>query len=448
MLGNPDGAVPTVLHRNGMETALIDRYNPNPEHAWAAQGHVFTVDDPLRMLSVLEPQRPGGCSQREDIREDFRVPVQETAVARNCSVAINAGFFNVNDGKCYGNLVSDGYVVQTGPANVNFGIRKSGKIEVGYINASEVEENDRAEDPFLQLVAGVLWLVRDGKAYVNTSMQLEYPSTQGGTLSQFRAFKSARVAIGHDKNGVVKVVQIDGKTWDRGLNLDDFVELLLGMGLVNAINLDGGGSSTSVVNGSVVSASSEDACKDKFPCTDCNEDIQQLKYYCERPVTTIICLKEAAPFTSSPPSSDAAAESAGLGKLRSRLLFMESAAESMTTGMIVLVAVCIFSLIFNVVQCCCDISWICPCSGSGCCQPSWLPLDDSRELLVHNGGGARRGRGSNGKRGRNPKKWHARSTPLMTSNPAFDALDYDVPTDDFGGDSLIDGTGTWHEVNA
>lgn len=36
----------------------------------------------------------------------------------------------------------------------------------------------------------------------------------------------------------------------------------------------------------------------------------------------------------------------------------------------------------------------------------------------------------------------------MTSNPAFDALDYDVPTDDFGGDSLIDGTGTWHEVNA
>ena len=83
-------------------------------------------------------------------------------------------------------------------------------------------------------------------------------SLLGGTLEQFRYFQSARVAIGHDKHGVVKVVQVDGKTRNRGLSLDEFVELLLGMGIVNAINLDGGGSSTSVVNGSVVSGSSED----------------------------------------------------------------------------------------------------------------------------------------------------------------------------------------------
>ena len=105
--------------------------------------------------------------------------MQVTAAAHKCTAAINAGFFNVNSGECYGNLVSNGYKVQTGPANVNFGVRKSGKIEIGYINASDVEENESAEDPFMQLIAGVLWLVRDGKAYLNTSMGLEYPSTQG-----------------------------------------------------------------------------------------------------------------------------------------------------------------------------------------------------------------------------------------------------------------------------
>jgi exopolysaccharide biosynthesis protein len=70
---------------------------------------------------------------------------------------------------------------------------------------------------------------------------------------------------------VVKVVQVDGKTNNRGMSLDAFVQMLLDMGFVNAVNLDGGGSATSVINGSVVSASAEDACPERQEqfCPEC-----------------------------------------------------------------------------------------------------------------------------------------------------------------------------------
>jgi len=71
---------------------------------------------------------------------------------------------------------------------VNFGIRESGQIEIGYISAEEVANNTVAEDPFLQLIAGVLWLVRDGKSYLDTSIQLEHVTNMcfaGASVSSF-----------------------------------------------------------------------------------------------------------------------------------------------------------------------------------------------------------------------------------------------------------------------
>lgn len=43
-------------------------------------------------------------------------------------------------------------------------------------------------------------------------------------------------------------VQVNGQTHHRGANLHEFADLLLRRGVVNAINLDGGGSSTFINN--------------------------------------------------------------------------------------------------------------------------------------------------------------------------------------------------------
>ena len=170
-------------------------------------GSLVRIDDPYYTLSVLEPHEPGGCQVRYN--SAVRSTVSATANRRGCKVAVNAGYFSVTTGRCLGNIVSDGRIVQmSSTVNANFGIRHDGTIVVGYVPEEEVESGQ-----FRQLVSGVIWLVRNGTNYVNESMLLESASNQDtGKMSTFVNVLSARTAIGHDVKGRVIVANVSIKT--------------------------------------------------------------------------------------------------------------------------------------------------------------------------------------------------------------------------------------------
>lgn len=173
-------------------------------------GHVVTIEDPFRTFSVLEPKEIGGC------KGFTRATVAESAKQRKCWVAANAGYFRTKDGKCYGNVFSDGRKVvdSGGVQNANFGIRKDGSLVVGYLSEEMV---DQKENPFIQLISGVFWILRNGTMYINESKKAECRETEEtGSLDLFADVLSARTALGHDKQGRVVIVQIDGKTHHRG----------------------------------------------------------------------------------------------------------------------------------------------------------------------------------------------------------------------------------------
>ncbi|GFO20738.1 N-acetylglucosamine-1-phosphodiester alpha-n-acetylglucosaminidase-like [Plakobranchus ocellatus] len=202
------------------------------------------VNSPLNTLSILEPGHPGSCQNGTDGRS----LVRETAVRNDCIVAINAGLFDTQTGACLGNIISDGFLVQS-----------SG----GIINA--------------HFVGGAIWLVKDGVSYVDESLKVECEDTQEtGTLERFASVVSARTAIGHDAEGRVHLVEVNGKTGQRGVDLYTLANLLIEMGIVNAINLDGGGSATAVINGTLVN----------YPSDKCANS----SYNCERAVTTVVCI--------------------------------------------------------------------------------------------------------------------------------------------------------------
>ena len=81
-----------------------------------------------------------------------------------------------------------------------------------------------------QLVSGVIWLVRNGKNNVQNALQFENGGIQGFfsskwpyeiftsdtfNLEDFVKVQSARTAIGHDADGRLVLVEIDGKTHER-----------------------------------------------------------------------------------------------------------------------------------------------------------------------------------------------------------------------------------------
>ncbi|KAL7394538.1 hypothetical protein ABVT39_027504 [Epinephelus coioides] len=236
-------------------------------------GHMTVVHDPLRAVSVLEPGGPGGCGMNQ------RATVVETAEAAGCLYAQNAGFFNTKTGQCLGNVVSDGSRVQDsgGLQNAQFGIRRDGTLVFGYLSQDDVLDQS---NPFVQLVSGVVWLLRGGEVYINQSLIAECDKSQ--ETGQFRAFVdvvSARTAVGHDAEGRLILFQIDGQTGVRGMNLWELADTLLSYGVINAINLDGGGSSTYVTGGKLAS----------YPSDHCKSDG---RWRCARPISTILCVHQ------------------------------------------------------------------------------------------------------------------------------------------------------------
>ncbi|XP_038566307.1 N-acetylglucosamine-1-phosphodiester alpha-N-acetylglucosaminidase isoform X1 [Micropterus salmoides] len=234
-------------------------------------GHMTVVHDPLRTVSVLEPGGPGGCGM------SLTASVEETAKAAGCLYAQNAGFFNTKSDQCLGNVVSDGRMVQdsAGIQNAQFGIRKDGTLVFGYLSQEDVLDQS---NPFVQLVSGVVWLLRNGEVYINQSLTAECDKTQEtGKFRDFVDVVSARTAVGHDADGNLILFQIDGQTGKRGMNLREVAEFLKSYGVVNAINLDGGGSSTFVIDGSLAS----------YPSDHCQADS---RWRCGRRVSTVLCV--------------------------------------------------------------------------------------------------------------------------------------------------------------
>ncbi|KAB1263081.1 N-acetylglucosamine-1-phosphodiester alpha-N-acetylglucosaminidase [Camelus dromedarius] len=238
----------------------------------AVAGHLTRAAEPLRTFSVLEPGGSGGCASRR------RTTVEETARAAGCSVAQNGGFFRMDTGECLGNVVSDGRRVSSagGLQNAQFGIRRDGTLVTGYLSEEEVLDT---ENPFVQLLSGVVWLIRNGSIYINESQAAECNETQEtGSFSKFVNVISARTAVGHDRKGRLVLFHVDGQTEQRGINLWEMAEFLLKQDVVNAINLDGGGSATFVLNGTLAS----------YPSDHCQDNM----WRCPRRVSTVVCLHE------------------------------------------------------------------------------------------------------------------------------------------------------------
>ncbi|RVE63067.1 hypothetical protein OJAV_G00163120 [Oryzias javanicus] len=256
----------------GKTVAESNVFVTNAPSGWV-YGHLTVVHDPLRTLSVLEPGGPDGC------KNNHRVTVEETAKAAGCLYAQNAGFFDTKLGKCWGNVVSDGRLVQDsgGIQNAQFGIRRDGSLTFGYLSQEDVSDQS---NPFVQLVSGVIWLLRNGEIYINQSLAAECDKTQEtGSLKYFVDVVSARTAVGHDVEGNVILLQIDGQTDRRGMNLWELANFLKNLGVINAINLDGGGSSTYVINGSLAS----------YPSDHCTSNSN---WRCGRAVSTILCVHQ------------------------------------------------------------------------------------------------------------------------------------------------------------
>ncbi len=102
-----------------------------------------------------------------------------------------------------------------------------------------------------QAMGGGPWLVQGGQVAVDWELQRF-------NLLEFVERKHPRTAIGVMEDGTLLLVVVDGRQERSiGVSLFQLAQLMKNLGAVNAINLDGGGSSTMLVGGGTINSPSD-----------------------------------------------------------------------------------------------------------------------------------------------------------------------------------------------
>ncbi|RIH67178.1 phosphodiester glycosidase family protein [Mariniphaga sediminis] len=140
----------------------------------------------------------------------------------------NGDFYNMNTGVPRGLYVRDGLVLKNAFDSGDrsfFAITDNGKAAVG-----SVDDYPQMKDDIKEAVGGSVWLVRNGVVVAQTNNSVE-PRTA--------------IGISEDQNKVFIMV-IDGRnfSYSNGMTYTELGQCLSALGAHEAINLDGGGSST------------------------------------------------------------------------------------------------------------------------------------------------------------------------------------------------------------
>jgi len=180
-------------------------------------------------------------------------------IKRNRAIAgINGGFFSFNPKGPVGLVITTGKLMapplSDRPARAAIGITSTRKTvfdRVGYKDGKLFSVNSTDWSEVMEALGGVSMLVRNGQPEVTV---LE----EAGGVS-FSTTTHPRTCVGVTKDNKLLLVTIDGRQPEvsNGISLNTLAKLMIQLGAVEAMNLDGGGSSTMVLFDTIVNYPSD-----------------------------------------------------------------------------------------------------------------------------------------------------------------------------------------------
>lgn len=201
-------------------------------------------------------------------------PVSKQASGAGAVAAVNAGFFNIKDGGSVTYVRTDGIIADTDTAskwrrnsNMTGAILITGENEVTIQKSMPNSWFDEHPEFSDVLVTGPL-LLKDGKP-------VKMPETS------LVIMKHPRTAAGLISDRKLLLITLDGRTPEAyGMTLPELTELLRLFGCRDAINLDGGGSTTMWISGKPYDGVVNMPCDNKL-----------FDHLGERPVSDILIIK-------------------------------------------------------------------------------------------------------------------------------------------------------------
>jgi exopolysaccharide biosynthesis protein len=169
-------------------------------------------------------------------------------------VVKNKRIIKVYKGKGNSLIPSDGIVISLSGKYSNYVSAFKVGLEVMYFPEVRVEAPDNKifsyRDLNEDIVSGVPQLIKNGK------VDIDYEAEK--TSKAFVETHHPRTAVARLKDGKFLMITVDGRSEQSGgISLPDLAAFLLELGATDAMNLDGGGSTTMFLNGKIVNKPSD-----------------------------------------------------------------------------------------------------------------------------------------------------------------------------------------------
>jgi len=237
---------------------------------------------PLRAWYVRIDQTQADITTKvvvSDDKTDNRQTVSSFAKGLGACVVVNGGFFrnDITPSSHVGLLVSDGSIIEPATnsivlnsdryhtARAAIGFKESGEVDISWVTTHDNKLYEWSEPPKHrpgqpagphEYQNAKEWNVRDaigaGPALV-VDGNIHVTSDEEAFFAKSFNQVNPRTGAGVTADGALILLVVDGRQTDsRGVTLEELSMVMRGLGAVDAINLDGGGSSTLVVNNTLV----------------------------------------------------------------------------------------------------------------------------------------------------------------------------------------------------
>ena len=188
--------------------------------------YAVTVDPTVSTVGFLAGYADynGSRWKMQSVRD--QAAAAAAATGKNVVAAVNADIFNMSTGEPGGVLVMGGNVYRAGLGRAYFGVTKTGAIVMGSSLTQDVL------DTLQEAVSGFYMIVKNGKRYGQGNVQ--------------DSNVAPKTCVGMKADGSVVIVTIDGRNFPISCSLGDYdlATIMMDLGCVDVLNLDGGGSST------------------------------------------------------------------------------------------------------------------------------------------------------------------------------------------------------------
>ncbi|AEE52184.1 phosphodiester glycosidase family protein [Haliscomenobacter hydrossis] len=247
-----DSLFQLIRKANWQNTKIAPKVSWERHHF--ANGELFHANQNINILRIKKRHRPLNLSFGSGGKT--LLPTSTLGKQAEALAALNGTFFDIKNGGSVDFIRIDGITLDT--------TRPAGKFLAEHQRSAIVIHDNQVQIVKGDSIVGWEKRLNEDNIMVTGPLLIHHTQAIALTSRSFNTTRHPRTALGITKKGEILWLTVDGRAKESaGMSLFELSRLMSALGCVEAINLDGGGSTTLWIDGVTKTGVANMPCDDK-----------------------------------------------------------------------------------------------------------------------------------------------------------------------------------------